>query len=174
MFKRLFLLIGLCSATAAAHGQALPTASRLGDLSLGAGYTTVNSDYSPQRYTGFGIYGDFNYRPHWGAEAEFRFASDHQSSQFYEKTYELGPRYYLVHGRYTPYAKAMYGRGVFNFYQGQANLAYNMLVGGAGLDYRIMPWLSVRGDFEYQHWFGFPPNGLTPTTLTFGAAYHFR
>ena len=45
---------------------------------------------------------------------------------------------------------------------------------GAGVDYKALPYLYVRGDFEYQDWFSFPPSGLSPSLLTVGVAYHFR
>jgi opacity protein-like surface antigen len=48
-----------------------------------------------------------------------------------------------------------------------------MFAGGAGLDYRVLPYLNVRAEFEYQKWMSFPPNGLTPSVITIGAAYHF-
>ena len=69
----------------------------------------------------------------------------------------------------------MIGRGVFNYpaYY-HANLAYNMYAPGAGVDVRIKSYLNVRGDFEYQQWPSFPPNGLSPAVLSIGAAYHFR
>ena len=56
---------------------------------------------------------------------------------------------------------------------GHANLAYNLFAVGGGLDYRILRHVNARADFEYQRWMGFPPNGLAPSLLTFGAAYHF-
>jgi len=49
-----------------------------------------------------------------------------------------------------------------------------MVAGGVGVDYKALPYLYVRGDFEYQKWFGFTPKGLTPSLLTIGVAYHFR
>ena len=57
---------------------------------------------------------------------------------------------------------------------GLANLAYNMFALGGGLDYKIKSYITVRGDFEFQHWSGFPPNGLTPMVGTVGVAYHFH
>jgi hypothetical protein len=45
---------------------------------------------------------------------------------------------------------------------------------GAGIDYRVKPWLSVRGDWEYQRWFNFLGDSLTPNLITIGAAYRFR
>jgi hypothetical protein len=68
----------------------------------------------------------------------------------------------------------MYGRGVFNFQNNVANLAYNMFAGGAGTDIRINRFLNARADFEYQDWFGFPPHGLSPMVGTAGIAYHFH
>jgi hypothetical protein len=72
--------------------------------------------------------------------------------------------------------KGLYGRGVFNFtYRGEqtANLAYNLIGVGGGVDYRLLRFLNLRGEYEYQHWFDFPPNGLTPSVVTIGAAYRF-
>ena len=67
----------------------------------------------------------------------------------------------------------MYGRGVFNFPNNVANLAYNMFSFGGGTDVRVLRFLNVRADYEYQDWLGFPPSGLKPQLVTFGVAYHF-
>lgn len=180
MVKRLLIFIGLLGTTAAIHAQASPTASRVGNLQIGAGYSIANSDYSVVgHYSGFGIYTDFDFRPHLGIEGEFHINSDHSSNQYYEKTYEIGPRYVRTYGRLMPYAKLMYGRGVFNYQFGSANLAYNIFAIGGGADYRIKSFLNLRGDFEYQDWLGFigpsgQAHGLNPSVLTIGAAYHFR
>ena len=119
-------------------------------------------------------------------EGEFHQINDPDPKEFgvYERTYEIGPRYVLHHGRYNPYAKLMYGRGVFNYplmldpvtqnLTQTANLAYNIGAIGAGLDYRILPGLNARVDYEYQQWFSFPPSGLAPQILSFGAAYRFH
>ena len=48
-----------------------------------------------------------------------------------------------------------------------------MFAAGGGADYAVLPWLNVRGDFEFQRWLSFPPSGLTPTLITIGVAYHF-
>lgn len=174
MLIRLSVLLGLLGATSVMHAQASPTASRIGDLQIGAGFSTAVPDYSPHRFNGFAIYTDFDFTKHFGVEAEFHFVKGPSPSDFYEKTYEIGGRYRRTYGRFVPYGKGMYGRGVFNYQYGQANLAYNMFAGGVGLDYKLKPYLNLRGDFEYQHWMGFPPNGLTPLVYTIGAAYHFK
>jgi Outer membrane protein beta-barrel domain len=170
---RFWLLIGLFAGSTLLHAQAAPTAARLGDLQIGVGYGLANSDYSPERFKGIAAYGGFDFTPHFGAEVDFRLLKDPSPAAMYEKTYEVGVRYHRTYRRITPYAKIMVGRGVFNYQYNVANLAYNMFAGGGGVDYRALRFLSVRADFEYQHWFGFPPHGLAPTVGTIGVAYHF-
>lgn len=176
MFKRILIAISLLGTPAMMLAQATPTASRAGDLQIGGGFSNANTDYLPTRVNGGTAYIDFDFYKHFGVEGEFRFLKDGPSN-IYEKTYEVGGRYSRVYrDRYVPYVKLMYGRGVFNFAtngETTANLAYNMFAGGAGLDYRVLPYLNVRAEFEYQKWMSFPPNGLTPSVITIGAAYHF-
>jgi hypothetical protein len=56
-----------------------------------------------------------------------------------------------------------------------ANLAYNMVSGGAGVDVSLHPRVNLRADFEYQDWLSTPGPGLniTPTLFSIGLAYHF-
>jgi len=165
----------LCAAPAL-HAQASATATRKADLKIGGGLTSAASDYG-NRFNGGMAYFNFDFRAHLGIEGEFHFVRDGSGNGLYEKTYEIGGRYHRTYGRFSPYAKGMYGRGVFNFpaFPGfrHANLAYNLFAVGAGVDYRVLKHLNARADFEYQRWLGFPQSGLTPTLFTFGAAYHF-
>ena len=59
------------------------------------------------------------------------FISSRTPDDLYEKTYEVGGRYYRTYRKLSPYAKVMYGRGVFNFpalSDGfRPNLAYNLV-----------------------------------------------
>ncbi len=169
--------MGLLATASMLYAQATPTATRRADFQIGVGFTNASSDYVPNRINGGAAYFDFDFTRHLGIEGVFHFVKDGNGSDVYEKTYEIGGRYHLTYGRFMPYGKVMYGRGVFNYpaYPGypHANLAYNLVAGGAGLDYRLMKHLNARADFEYQRWFGFPQNGLTPNLLTIGAAYHF-
>jgi hypothetical protein len=172
---RIIIFISLSGTASLLHAQAVPAGSRVGDLKIGGGFSTADSDYA-DRYNGGAAYVDFDFLPHIGVEGEFHFVKD--SSDLYEKTYEIGGRYYRTYGRFVPYAKVMYGRGVFNFPPlgdgFRANLAYNLVAGGIGTDYKVKPWLYVRADWEYQVWFGFQNSSLSPSILTLGAAYHFR
>jgi Outer membrane protein beta-barrel domain len=174
VLTRIFILAGLLGASSAMLAQSEPTASRTGDLKIGGGFSSADSDYG-DRYSGGSAYVDFDFLPHIGVEGEFHFVKD--SSDLYEKSYEAGGRYFFHHGRLSPYLKAMYGRGVFNFPAQsdgfRPNLGYNLMAGAIGGDYLVKSWLVVRADWEYQHWFGFQDSSLSPSILTIGAAYRF-
>ncbi len=154
-------------------GQASPTATRRADLQVGAGVVVDFTDYNPDPLTGFAVYATLDLTNHLGGEMAFHQAKSGGGDQVYERTYEVGPRYHRTYGRVSPYAKGMYGRGVFNFPFGTANLAYNLFAIGGGADLRVKSYLNVRVDYEYQFWRGFPPQGLTPQLVTIGVAYHF-
>lgn len=185
----------LAAVSPALFGQALPTASRLADLQVGAGFTWAHSDYVPNNIGGFAFYADYDLFGHYGIEADFHRVKDPNadplvpSNHFSETTYEIGGRYvrHYDRGRLAPYAKLEYGRGVANFPAhiretpaGAVididNFGYNLVGAGGGLDYRLRRRVNLRADFEMQHWFAHDselPNGLSPYLLTFGAAYHF-
>ena len=95
-------------------------------------------------------------------------------STVYERTYEVGPRAYVLRGSFAPYAKAMYGRGVYNFSNNVANIAYNIYTVGGGADLRVARSINVRADYEYQTWPGFPLATLHPSVITLGVAFHFH
>lgn len=175
MVKNIFFVAALLSTPAFLFAQASPTGIRRASLQVGAGFSNANTDYVPNRVNGTTIYADYDFFHHLGLEGEFRYLKDGRSN-IYEKTYEVGPRYSRTYGRFSPYVKGLYGRGVFNFtYRGErtANLAYNLVAFGGGVDYRLLRHVNVRGEYEYQRWFGFPLHGLTPSAVTIGAAYRF-
>ena len=175
--RPLALCLFSLACTSAVYGQARYTATRAGDLQVGVSFVGAQSDYQQPKLTGFGFYTTFDFRNHFGGEFTFHQANTRDNDHLYERTYEIGPRYFRTYGRFTPYVKVMYGRGVFNFPYttgGEvANLAYNLFAGGAGVDISVLPYLNVRADYEYQDWLSFPPNGLTPQLFTVGVAYRF-
>lgn len=175
MLTKAVVFLGLLGAAPLLNAQAAPTATRLGDLKIGGGFSTADSDYG-DRFNGGAAYFDFDFRPNLGVTGEFHFVKD--QNDLYEKTYEVGGRYFREYRRFVPYAKVLYGRGVFNFPVNpdgfRANLAYNLIAAGGGTDYKVKPYLYVRADWEYQQWFSFAGSSLTPNIFTFGAAYRFR
>jgi hypothetical protein len=159
-----------------AHAQSGPTASRLGDLQVGGGFVfaTSNYNFTPTHLLGGAAYTTLDLRNHWGGEFNFRQIRPTSDSTVYERTFEIGPRIFLARGPIVPYAKVLYGRGVYNFSGNVANLAFNMYTYGGGVDVRVRRWLNVRGDYEYQNWLGFPLGTLHPNVVTIGVAYHFH
>ena len=166
--------------------QSLPTAKRRADLQIGGGFVIDNSDYDPTNLKGFAFYTTLDLTNHYGGEFVIHQANSGTGDKLYERTYEIGPRYYRHYGRFAPYIKGMYGRGVFNYPEvpsltpggppqgAAANLAYNIAAVGVGVDYRLTRSVNLRVEYEFQKWFGFPPNDLTPQVLAIGAAYRFH
>ena len=175
-----FAFSALCLSTAVAQGQASYTASRAGDLQAGGGVAFGRSNYdSPvlggtgESLRGFDLYSTFDFKPHFGAEINFRQTRPSYGEDAYERTYEIGGRYVYPFHHLHPYAKALYGRGVFNYPKDIANLAYNLYSLGAGVDYPLTRSINLRADYEHQHWFSFPLAPLQPNVVTVGVAYHF-
>ena len=163
----------LLGGASALYSQAVPTASRTGDVQIGAGYSIARPDYVQQTFPGFAAYADFDFRPHIGIEGEFHQVYSTNGDQSYERTYAIGGRYFRTYGALVPYVKAMVGRGDFNYPFGQTELGYNLFAAGVGADFKLGPWLRVRGEYEFQKWSSFPNGGFTPQIVTIGAAYHF-
>jgi len=172
-------MLALCvSAPARAQlgDHAMPTATRAGDLQLGAGlaFGSSNYNFAETHLVGAAFYTTFDVRTHWGAEASFHQNQSSENSTVYERTYEIGPRIYALRGAFAPYAKALYGRGVYNFSNNIANIAYNIYTVGGGADIRVTRSFNIRGDYEYQTWPGFPIATLHPSITTIGFAFHFH
>ena len=170
----LLILAGLLAMSGTSWGQSTaPTASRRFDLQAGAGLAITKPDYTQEHWKGVTGYTTLDFATHLGIEFVFHQVGSRDGLQLYERSYELGPRYVLHYGRYNPYARGTYGRSVFNYPNNIANLAYNTFGIAGGVDTRVQRHVNVRGEFEFVRWVNFPPHGLTPWNVTFGAAYHF-
>ena len=172
MIGRLALALLLGSASTL-YPQAIPTAARTGDAQIGVGYSMAKPDYVQQTFQGFSVYGDLDFNLHLGVEAEFHQVFSTNGDRSFERTYEIGGRYFRTYGPLVPYVKAMIGRGDFNYPFGQTQLGYNMFAGGVGADFKLGTYLRVRGEYEFQKWISFPNGGFTPQVVTIGVAYHF-
>jgi opacity protein-like surface antigen len=176
----LILIAALVFAPAKACAQfgdhALPTATRAGDLQIGGGLSFGASNYNltTSDLVGAAFYTTFDIRSHWGFEGNFHHNRATQDSTVYERTYEIGPRIYVNRGAFAPYAKVLYGRGVYNFHDSAANIAYNIYTLGGGADFIVARSLNTRADYEYQTWPGFPLATLHPSVVTVGVAFHFH
>ena len=170
------LLAWVVCAPTQARAQSRTTASRIGDLQVGGGFVFARSGYNftPIHLVGFGAYATFDPRNHWGGEIDFAHVKGTQDSTIYERTYQIGPRVFLHHGRLAPYGKFLIGRGVYNFTRSVANVAYNMYTYGGGVD--------VRGDAVDQcsrrtmniELGGISAGDAASEVFTLGGRYHWH
>jgi hypothetical protein len=164
----------------AARGQATPTALRLGDLQVGAGFAfaqSINTQAIPSTrlsLSGAFTYVVFDVREHFGVEANLRQLTDTDGSHISQRTYDIGGRYVRHYGNnlLNPYLKVLVGRGIYNYPHNVAKLAYNVYTGGGGVDVSVKSFFNVRLDYEYQTWLSFPRGDLHPGALSIGIAYH--
>jgi hypothetical protein len=160
------------------HAQAIPTASRISHLQGGAGFSYAHSDYGVS-IKGLTVYGDYDLMRHLGVEGDIHLDNIITPGDIGEKSYLLGPRYRFHFGRITPYAKALFGVGQFQYQYpsyGAHNTTYTYgaYALGGGVDLRASRHINLRPfDIEFEKWPGFKPNGLSPIVMTFGAAYAF-
>lgn len=159
-------------------GQAIPTASRVGQIQAGIGGFVLNPDFGQSDIQGLTFYADFDFAQRLGAEGEIHY-SLRTPSNVSENTYFAGPRYIVRHKKLDGYAKALFGVGHFNLQQGNiinANTGtYFAYALGAGAELQASRHIHVRLiDFEAQKWPGFATSGLSPYLFTAGVAWVFR
>jgi len=183
----LFLLIcSLCcllGGTRHLFAQAEFTAERRLSIPVGGGASLGNAGIPSgesvlyTKVNGWKLYGTFDPNPRWGLESSVQtFRGDDIS----ERTFFIGPRYFRSFRRYTPYAKALLGRGTMAFPKGAGEISVPIIAIGGGLDYRASRNLQVRVDCEFQRWLGFSEKvtnfqgDLKPRTVFLGFSYLFR
>lgn len=171
--------------SASAGAQVVPAATRPGPSIYAGGMASafrpypdankVLSGYRDSTTLGIGAYIDLNAPRWWGIEAEGRWLLFHEFAQVHEETYLIGPRFIVPLRRFKFYGKALYGQGNFVFPYGDAHELSPVLAFGGGVDYRLTRKISVRIlDAEYQRWWSFQKQGISPIGASVGVAYHLR
>jgi hypothetical protein len=160
------------------HAQAVPTASRSGEIQIGGAVTVISPDYAQPHLKGLSIYGDYDFFHHIGIEGDIHF-SIITPSDISENSYLLGPRYSWHYKRFDPYVKGLFGIGRFGYQAGSypfpSTATYAEYAFGGGLDVRATRHINVRAfDIEIQKWPGYEPHGLSPIAYNFGVAYVLR
>ena len=151
------------SAESANAGRAL--------LSVGAAASGYTLQYGDRKILGFTAWVDADTIRHFGFEGELRRLEYHQTANVHAETYLGGVRYHLNYNRMQPYVKALGGIGHFNFPYNFASGRYLVLAGGGGIDYRLAPRWTVRGDFEYQEWPQFTFGAMNSVGANLGIRY---
>ena len=168
----------------ASHAQAVPMASRLGSVQVGAGFSFAVPDYGGTYIKGYTVYGDADLWRRVGIEADVHQINVWTPTDIGEDTYLIGPRFSLIRqGRVNAYAKVLGGIGRFEYqdgtYQPSHTDTFGVFAVGGGIDFRASRHVNIRAiDIEAQKWpnYGTPKfaaHGLTPFVTTFGAAYAF-
>ncbi len=176
------LLVFVLGFSIASHAQAVPAATRLASVQVGAGFSFAVPDYGPTYIKGLTVYGDVDLWRRLGVEADMHYISLLTPTDIGEDTYLIGPRYSLVRqGRLNAYVKALGGVGRFEYQSGTYPHPHTDTFGvfslGGGIDFRASKHINVRAiDIEAQRWPGYgtpgyPAHGLTPFVTTFGVAY---
>lgn len=172
-------LVCVLSVPTLCRAQALPTATARGALQVGGGVTLATPDYGQKNIQGISAFADFDFLKHVGVEADLHYIALVTPTDLAENTYLVGPRFYMTHGRFTPYAKVLGGIGSLVIQETQDNPGtysgnYFAYAFGGGLDVRVGRHLVVRAfDAEIQKWPSLG-HGLSPYVFTVGAAYRFR
>jgi opacity protein-like surface antigen len=170
-------LAGLVSFAPLGHSQALPTAVSHGALQVGVGWSYAEPDYGQKAIQGVTVFGDFDFTPHIGAEAEFHYIALITPTDLGEDSLLVGPRFVLRRDRYNIYGKALIGIGDIAIQEVEDNPEggagkYTAYAIGGGVDVRATKHIFARADFEYHHWSY--RNGLTPSVFTVGVGYRFH
>ena len=171
-------LAGILGLTTLSHAQAVPTASRVGSIQAGVGGYLASPDFGQPKIKGLTFYGDYDFGPHFGGEAEIHYTG-FSSTNVVENSYLFGPRFILRHKKLQVYAKAMFGVGHFsltvNGVQDPNTGTYFQYALGGGAEYQATRHVNIRLiDFEAQKWPGLGRGGLSPLGGTIGVAYTFR
>jgi len=181
----LVLLIVLLGAQASLlHSQTVPSATGPQfSITAGGMASAFQPDYaggfvsgaSGNRLYGAGAFVDVNFTRWLHVEAEGRWLRFNQFVDIDETNYLIGPRLPIHRfGRFTPYAKALVGYGTMNFEFNEATGRFTALAYGGGVDVKLTPRISARGDFEYQQWPRWINNEeLYPYGVSVGIGYRF-
>lgn len=155
------------------EAQALPTASGPGmSVSIGGGYTAMESDYGQRLLGGAMGYLDANISPSFGGEAEVKFLRNHTDEDVDESTYLAGIKYALPNRRLQPYVKVLAGVGQITFPFRYATGSYLVIAPGAGIDYHFPGRFTARlVDFQYQDWPQFTYGALHPYGISAGLSF---
>lgn len=171
----------LCAATAAAHAQANPTATKA-SLQVGGGYTFASPDYlnsataTNPYIQGYTIFADLQTARRFGIEGEYHGLTVITPRDFGQTSLLFGPRFaFSMEDRARLYVKAMGGMGHMVFqtpsYPAHSD-TYGVFTGGGGIEFRLSRHINLRPiDVEYQFWPGFPSPGLKPFLTTISVAW---
>src|SRR5258708_17343883 len=125
----------------------------------------LEGDYGRRKIRGRAAYVDANLFRCYGLETEIRRLPYADSPGMNQTTFLAGPRVSFRSHGVVPYAKMLFGIGIFNFPYHDGRGTYLALAPGAGLDWNMGRKIRLRLiDVEYQDW----------SQFTFGPEHPYR
>ncbi len=181
LVRRIALLFACVTVAAAAHAQALPSATSSGvSYQAGGGISFGQPDYADDVIKGVTVFGNMDFHSGLGLVLEYHNLELVTPQDIGEASIVGGIRYGRRYkGKFYPYIKATAGVGTLQFEQGTyattTSYNYKIYAVGGGVEYHTDGHLMLRlVDFEYQDWPNFQPNGLDPYVITIGAGYRWH
>ncbi len=175
LMRRFCLLTGLLllALGAAACAQAHPAASGPGsNITVGGGFSAVQSDYGKDKLGGGFAYVDVHPQWRFGLEGEARYLRYHTNQGVHETTYLGGAHVYLRPENFRPYVKVLARVGRLDFPFGYGTGTYLVIAPGAGFDLQVSDRIAIRAiDFEYQDWPQFTYGALNPYGISMGISF---
>lgn len=164
-----------------AAAQAIPTASKRGDLDAFFTYGKGKTDYGPEKNNIFAFGADYMFKPLRFGQPGVNVRYSHSSGPVVDEPFYGGGLDLRFRERYhlRPYAVADVGIGGVTFKPARAldDTGFAYLFGG-GTDIPITPKIAARVEFDYQHITisgGSGPNlTFTPYSLNVGVVYRIR
>jgi hypothetical protein len=166
-------LLGLSAFVPRAKAQAAATTTGPGVFfSIGGTASAYQADYGKRVLGGVAAFGDLHFRSRYSIEGEARFLRFNTNENVREQTYLVGPRVdVLHHDGLRPYVKFLVGAGRIDFPFNYATGGYFVMAPGAGLNYRVNSFLTLRViDAEYQVWPQFTFGALHPYGISAGVS----
>jgi opacity protein-like surface antigen len=165
----LLAIIGLCRPCRAQSAESADLSRP--SLWVGASASGDYLQYGVRKMAGVSAFVDADSAHHIGVEGEGHWLEFHQTANVHAESYLVGPRFHLNVRKFQPYVKGMVGFAHFNFPYNFAHGTYLVVAGGGGVDYRITPRWSVRGEVEYQDWPQFTFGAMTSVGVSGGIRY---
>lgn len=169
-------------AVAVAHAQVAPSAvGKSASFWMGAEYSNMHAGFpegSSLRFSGAGVFADYNWNNSIGLEGHARFLSLDSWHGETERDFLGGPRYIFLHNpKWWPFATFQVGVVRINYPFDLGYCGCFAMVPGGGVEYHLNRKWAVRGAYEFQILPGTPKYideprfGIKPNGVQVGISY---
>ena len=173
----IFLAFLFAVCTLSVQAQTSAVASKTTDISIFAGYQTLQPDYAYNRDNGFVVGADITryltYKVDPSLEIRYNYTPGPYVS---EKSFEAGIRVQTDYKRFHPYVDFLGGVATVNFAKIYGNPNYTNSSGGTfstggGVDFDVYHNFQIKVDYQQQYMYFSQNITLTPRPLSVGVTY---